>query len=115
KHTVFGHVVEGQDIVDAIAQDDLLNNVEILRVGDEAAKWNAVEAFRTFEGSREKRLAEEKKLAEAELDKVAAGFEKTPSGLRYQMIVNGTGKQAEKGKTVAVHYKGALANGKEFD
>jgi peptidyl-prolyl cis-trans isomerase A (cyclophilin A) len=33
KHTVFGHVVEGQDVVDAIAQGDLLESVEIVRVG----------------------------------------------------------------------------------
>jgi peptidyl-prolyl cis-trans isomerase A (cyclophilin A) len=45
KHTVFGHVVEGQDVVDAIAQGDLLESVEIVRVGEEAEKWNAIEAF----------------------------------------------------------------------
>ncbi|MCC9043007.1 MAG: peptidylprolyl isomerase [Flavobacterium sp.] len=115
KHTVFGKVVEGQDIVDAVAQGDILEAVEIIRVGDAAEKWNAIEAFRTFEGSRTKREAEAKKAALAEVEKLAAGFEETASGLRYQMIVNGTGKQAEKGKTVSVHYKGALANGTEFD
>lgn len=115
KHTVFGKVVEGQDIVDAVAQEDVLETVEIIRVGDAAEKWNAVEAFRTFEGTREKREAEAKKAALAEVEKLATGFEETASGLKYQMIVNGTGKQAEKGKTVAVHYKGSLANGTEFD
>lgn len=115
KHTVFGKVVEGQDIVDAVAQGDILEAVEIIRVGDAAEKWNAIEAFRTFEGSRTKREAEAKKAALAEVEKLATGFEETASGLRYQMIVNGTGKQAEKGKTVSVHYKGALANGTEFD
>jgi peptidyl-prolyl cis-trans isomerase A (cyclophilin A) len=39
-------VVEGQDVVDAIAQGDLLESVEIVRV--EAEKWNAIEAFITF-------------------------------------------------------------------
>ncbi|WP_158962647.1 peptidylprolyl isomerase [Myroides fluvii] len=115
KHTVFGHVVKGQDIVDAIAQDDVLESIEIVREGEAAQKWNAVEAFRTFEGAREKRVADQKNAAEEALEKVAAGFERTESGLRYQMIVNGSGKQAEKGKTVAVHYKGALDNGTEFD
>jgi peptidyl-prolyl cis-trans isomerase A (cyclophilin A) len=43
KHTVLD-VVEGQD-VDAIAQGDLLESVEIVRVGEEAEKWNAIEAF----------------------------------------------------------------------
>ncbi|KUF40224.1 peptidylprolyl isomerase [Myroides marinus] len=115
KHTVFGKVIEGQDIVDAVAQGDILESVEIVRVGEAAEKWNAIEAFRTFEGAREKREAEAKKAALVEVEKLAAGFEETPSGLRYQMIVNGTGKQAEKGKTVSVHYKGSLANGQEFD
>ena len=98
KHTVFGHVVEGQDVVDAIAQGDAIESIEIVRVGDEAKNWNAIEAFRKFEGSREQRLAEEKRLAEEALEKLAAGFQKTESGLRYQIIQKGSGKQAEKGK-----------------
>jgi len=115
KHTVFGKVVEGQDVVDAIQGSDALESVEIIRVGDEAQKWNAIEAFRTFEGSREKRVAEAKKQAEEAMEKLAAGFEQTESGLRYKIIQKGNGKQAEKGKTVSVHYKGALENGQEFD
>ncbi len=115
KHSVFGHVVEGQDVVDAIAQGDVMESVEIIRVGEEAKNWNAIEAFRTFEGSREKRLAEQKRLAEEALEKLAAGFQKTESGLRYQIIQKGNGKQAEKGKKVSVHYQGALDNGQVFD
>ena len=115
KHTVFGFVEEGQDVVNAIAQGDKIESLEIVRVGDEAEKWNAIEAFRTFEGSREKRLAEEKEKAEAALEKLAAGFDKTESGLRYKMIQKGNGVKAEKGKTVSVHYKGQLENGQVFD
>ncbi len=115
KHTVFGHVVEGQDIVDAIAQGDLIDTLEILREGDEAKKWNAVEAFRTFEGSRAKREAAERDAAEAKMEQLAAGFDKTESGLRYKMIQKGNGKKAENGKTVSVHYTGQLEDGKVFD
>ena len=114
-HTVFGKVIEGQDVVDAIAQGDKIETLEIVRVGAEANAYNAIEAFRTFEGSREKRLAEAKAAAEAELDKLATGFKKTESGLRYQIIQNGTGAKAEKGKNVSVHYKGQLADGTVFD
>ena len=115
KHTVFGKVVEGQDVVDAIAQGDKMEQVEIIRVGEEAEQFNAVEAFRTFEGAREKRIAEERaKKAEA-LDKLSQGFKETKSGLRYQIIQEGNGKKAETGKMVSVHYKGQLADGTVFD
>ncbi|MBF6608624.1 MAG: peptidylprolyl isomerase [Flavobacterium sp.] len=115
KHTVFGYVVEGQDVVDAVAQGDVMESVEIIREGEEAKNWNAVEAFRTFEGSREKRIAAERAEAEAKMEKLAAGFDKTPSGLRYKMIQKGSGKKAENNKTVSVHYEGSLENGKVFD
>ncbi len=115
KHTVFGHVVEGQAIVDAIKQGDKIDSLEIVRVGAEAEKWNAIEVFRTFEGSRAKRIADEKAKHTAELDKVAAGFEETPSGLRYKIIQKGTGKKAEAGMKVTVHYEGSLLNGTVFD
>jgi FKBP-type peptidyl-prolyl cis-trans isomerase len=115
KHTVFGHVIEGQDVVDAIAQDDELKTIEIIAVGDAAEKFNAIEAFRVFEGARKKREEEAKKQAESALDEVAAGFQRTDSGLRYQIIQKGNGKQAEKGKGVSVHYKGMLTDGTVFD
>ena len=115
KHTVFGEVVDGQDIVDAVAQGDVLETLEIVRVGEEAQKWNAVEAFRTFEGNRQKKIEDAKKLGEAKMEELAAGFDKTESGLRYKMIQKGTGKNAENGKTVAVHYEGSLETGKVFD
>lgn len=115
KHTVFGHVIEGQDVVDAVAQGDVLETLEIIRVGEEAQKWNAIEAFISLKGARMKREAALKAEAEAKMETLAAGFQKTESGLRYQFIQKGSGKQAEAGKTVSVHYEGSLENGKVFD
>lgn len=39
----------------------------------------------------------------------------TASGLNYQDLVVGTGKVAEAGQTVAVHYTGWLTDGTKFD
>ena len=114
KHTVFGNVEEGQDVVDAVAQGDEMS-IEIIRVGTDAEAYNAVEAFRTFEGSRAKREEEEKKKQQEVLDTVALGYDETTTGLRYKILQNGEGKQATKGANVSVHYKGQLLDGTVFD
>jgi FKBP-type peptidyl-prolyl cis-trans isomerase len=40
---------------------------------------------------------------------------KTASGLQYEDIEIGTGKEAQAGNTVTAHYHGTLTNGKVFD
>jgi peptidyl-prolyl cis-trans isomerase A (cyclophilin A) len=114
KHTVFGNVVEGQNVVDTISQGDEMS-IEILRVGTDAEAYNAVESFRTFEGLRAKREEEERKKQQEILDTVAKGYEETQSGLRYKILQNGDGNKATKGANVSVHYKGQLLDGTVFD
>lgn len=48
KHTVFGHVVKGQEVVDAIEQNDKMESVRIMRVGEGAKNFNASETFQTL-------------------------------------------------------------------
>jgi len=115
KHTVFGHVESGQEVVDAIVQGDSIESLEIVRVGSEAENWDALDAFKGFEKSKEERIKKEKEAQSAELDKVAAGFDETDSGLRYKMIQKGNGSKAEKGQQVSVHYEGSLLSGQVFD
>ncbi len=115
KHTVFGKVVEGLDVVNNVAQDDVIDSLEIIRVGKEAESFNAVETFRKFNGAKAEREALAKKKSEDLLEELATGFDKTESGLRYKIIQKGDGTKAEKGKTVSVHYKGSLPDGTVFD
>jgi peptidyl-prolyl cis-trans isomerase A (cyclophilin A) len=44
KHTVFGHVVEGQDVVNKIAMGDTITTVKITRVGDKAKAFKGDES-----------------------------------------------------------------------
>lgn len=115
KHTVFGYVIEGQDVVDRIAQNDLIESIKIIRVGDDAKKWNALQVFEKFNGEKELRIAQEKKKQEEALAEVIQGFDKTPSGLFYKITEKGSGKKAKKGDNVAVHYTGMLLNKSVFD
>jgi FKBP-type peptidyl-prolyl cis-trans isomerase len=59
KHSVFGNVIFGQDVVNAIEADDIMINVKIIRKGREAKKWNATEQF-----SRVQTEIQEKQLKE---------------------------------------------------
>lgn len=45
KHSVFGYVVEGQGTVDLIEQGDVINSIDIIRVGKSAEKFDAAKVF----------------------------------------------------------------------
>lgn len=121
KHTVFGHVIDGQDVVNKIEQGDRINSVEIVRVGEAAEKFDTSgDSFASLVDSVEKREQEALKEARARIEKEIENrypnAEITLTGLRYIITKNGTGKESPKmGHPVKVHYQGQLLNGKIFD
>ncbi len=116
KHTVFGKVIEGQDVVNKISQGDQMQSIEIIRVGEKAQQFDAPAEFIKFNNAKEERIKKAKAEADAKLNKLAEGFERTKSGLRYKIThKSGSGKKPEKGKNVAVHYVGKLTDGTVFD
>jgi peptidyl-prolyl cis-trans isomerase A (cyclophilin A) len=65
KHSIFGHVIEGQTIVDAIAQDDVIEKVIIVRKGKLAKKFDAIKVFSDYmkiKPELDKKIAEEAKI-----------------------------------------------------
>jgi cyclophilin family peptidyl-prolyl cis-trans isomerase len=133
KHTVFGHVVQGQDVVNAVQQNDAMTTVSILRVGRDAKVFNAQSAFDTkyliLKEEEKKRLAAFAKIAamsdlEYSADfkvRVSAkdqreGLTQTSSGLMYVIETPGEAYKAELGAKMSLHYRGSfLATGEKFD
>lgn len=50
RHSVFGRVVEGQDVVNNILQGDLIQKLEIIRVGEAAENFDALKTFNELKG-----------------------------------------------------------------
>jgi len=115
KHTVFGKVVEGQSVVDAIAQGDTLDSIQIERVGEAAQAFDAVTAFENFKASKAAREATQREAAAKELEAHTQGMTQTPSGLYFSITKTGSGSTPAKGDQVAVHYRGMLLDGTVFD
>jgi peptidyl-prolyl cis-trans isomerase A (cyclophilin A) len=117
KHTVFGHVVTGQEVVNKIAQDDEIIKVTIIRKGSKAKKFDAPKVFKDYFDTQ----AAENKLAEAKSDKVAyfaslkSTGTKTESGLIYKIVQSGSAIKPAGGTNVFVHYAGYFENGELFD
>ena len=115
KHTVFGHLIEGQDVVDSISQGDIIERIEIVRNNEADKDFNASEIFsREMEAILEKEK-EAKKAEEEAFNKLTEGAKTTESGLAYVILKEGEGERAKSGDVVSVHYEGMLTDGTMFD
>lgn len=115
KHTVFGYVVEGQDVVDAVAQGDIMDTVEIVRVGADAEAWDASSVFSTARSAAKEAARAAQEAADAAIANLKADAEKTASGLMYIMHEEGKGPKPAAGQNVKVHYELKLADGVVVD
>ncbi len=141
KHTIFGKVVDGLDVVDSIANvekgaqdkpktDVVLEKVSVFTKGDEYKGYDAAKIFSEGKGKIKdnnkaimaKLEADKKKKAEEfaanqqkMVDDLKATMQSTPSGLYYKITKTTEGIAPKKGDEVAVHYAGKLVDGTEFD
>ncbi|MCM1408822.1 MAG: peptidylprolyl isomerase [Treponema brennaborense] len=120
KHTVFGRVLSGQKVVDAIKQGDEIKKIEIVRQGSEAEQFTAQQ--KDFDELKMRLVALEKeKAAAAQAEMQELINKKFPSaktdenGIKYIITKNGNGTKCGKNKNVSVHYKGYFIDGTVFD
>ena len=111
KHTVFGKVIEGQVVVDSIAQNDTIFKVNIIRKGSKAKKFDAPKIFSNhFEEIENlaKKAAEKTAIIIEEtlkrFENHRARATKTDSGLRYFIFEKGDGPNVTNTNITKVNY-----------
>ena len=131
RHTIFGKVIKGEDVIDAIAnsetgaQDRPKEEIKIVKVtvftkGDAYEKYDAAKIFNEGKSKIQENnkvyIAKQEAEAAKELEDLKAGMTTTASGLLYKITKsNPEGKAPKAGDMVSVHYAGKLTNGQEFD
>lgn len=120
KHTVFGKVVEGQDVVNAVKQGDEIVKITIIRNGQDAEKFTATQNdFNKLNEENAKKIKEaQAKAQEKMFDQIKELFPKatkTDDAIFYEIAKEGNGAKIGSGKKVSVEYKGYLLNGGIFD
>ena len=119
-HTVFGHVISGQNVVDAIQQGDRIKSLKIIRKGPKAKAFKVnQEMFDRLISESQKRGKELMKKAREDalaiIKKQWPDAVTTKSGLKYVVHKKGSGKSPQFGTPVTVHYTGRLLDGTVFD
>lgn len=118
RHTVFGHVTSGLEVVDKIVKDDVINSVKIIRIGKDAKKFNAEKVFTDYfakKAEADKIEAEKQKVAKEKALKEFENAATTASGLKYIVLQQGSGNKPVATSNVKVHYTGMFLDGKVFD
>ena len=115
KHTVFGNVIDGMDVVNSISQNDEIISIKINAVGDKAKAFDAAKAFEELNKSKADRIKKEKEKEHKMLKDLSKGFSKTSSGLLYKFEKENNSQKPSNGNKVKVHYKGMLLDGTVFD
>jgi cyclophilin family peptidyl-prolyl cis-trans isomerase len=111
RHTVFGRVIEGQNVVDSIAQNDTIISIDILKKGRDAKRFNAAEVFSDYLTKKDA-VKNEKRDALAALEQSATY---TDSGLGYVITTKGDGEAVTENKTVMTHYAVYFEDGRLLD
>jgi len=120
KHTVFGKVIAGQDVVNKIAVGDKIISVTIERRGTEAKAFTASQAdFNKYlAGLDDRKKASLEAGRKTILAQIAAKWpnaKKADSGVFYEITKAGSGDGVKAGQTLTVKYKGFLLDGTVFD
>jgi peptidylprolyl isomerase len=120
KHTVFGYVVQGQNIVNTTRQGDKIERVTIIRNGPAATAFKAdQENFdrlrREADQARTGRVQAQRQADVAKINADYPNTRSTASGIRYIIQKQGSGGKPARGATVRVNYTGKLLSGKVFD
>jgi peptidylprolyl isomerase len=122
RHTVFGHVVEGQDVVGKILQGDRIQSVTIIRNGS-AKEYVADQAIfdALLAELRSQAAAANQAKRDADLALIEQNWpnaQVSESGIRYivtQAPNSAQGTKPERGQTVSVNYRGTFLSGDVFD
>ncbi|WP_074408030.1 peptidylprolyl isomerase [Aquimarina megaterium] len=133
KHTVFGEIVLGQDIIDSIGvaktgagdkpeAEVKMMEVNIIRKGSDAKAFNTETAFTDKIKVLEEEKAEKERLEKERNEAIAAKFTelkstatKLESGLEIIHTNQGDGQQPKPGEMVGVNYAGYFTDGRVFD
>ena len=103
KHCIWESKI-GQDIVDKIEQNDLINKLEIIRIGETAKDFDAPTVFNEYLEIKKKANEERLEAQKEELKNLQKRMKSTESGISYKITKKGTGANAKDNDNVKVHY-----------